>query len=208
MKNLFIIMGKSGSGKDTLVNSLLSDKEISNKLYNIIPYTTREKRENEEDGKEYHFTTKKELKTLINKGLVAEKRWYKKANEGYVCYATILANLREDNYITINTPDGALSIIKHLKNDNVNVIPIYLNVDDMVIIESMLQREKNQKEPSVIECCRRFIRDKTVEYDTKGILNDIPNLKVFTIQNEQERNERMFVMVKTFINKIISEEDE
>ena len=44
-------MGKSGSGKDTLVNSLLSDKEISNKLYNIIPYTTREKRENEEEGK-------------------------------------------------------------------------------------------------------------------------------------------------------------
>jgi guanylate kinase len=62
---LFIISAPSGSGKSTLVNqlrSLVSGLEFS------ISYTTRAPRGSEEDGREYHFTTRKRFEAMIAAG--------------------------------------------------------------------------------------------------------------------------------------------
>jgi guanylate kinase len=62
---LFIISAPSGSGKSTLVNqlrSLVSGLEFS------ISYTTRAPRGSEEDGREYHFTTREHFETMIAGG--------------------------------------------------------------------------------------------------------------------------------------------
>jgi guanylate kinase len=58
---LFIISAPSGSGKSTLVNqlrSLVRDLEFS------VSYTTRSPRGSEEDGREYHFTTREEFERM------------------------------------------------------------------------------------------------------------------------------------------------
>jgi guanylate kinase len=54
MKNLYVIVGKSASGKDTILNSLI-DKGIGNK---IISHTSRPIREGEVDGFSYYFMDK------------------------------------------------------------------------------------------------------------------------------------------------------
>ena len=62
---LFIISAPSGSGKSTLVNQLRSMVEG---LDFSISYTTRAPRGSEEDGREYHFTSREEFERMIAAG--------------------------------------------------------------------------------------------------------------------------------------------
>jgi guanylate kinase len=62
---LFIISAPSGSGKSTLVN------EVRRLVYGLdfsISYTTRKSRGSEEDGREYHFTTRETFERMIAAG--------------------------------------------------------------------------------------------------------------------------------------------
>jgi guanylate kinase len=59
---LFIISAPSGSGKSTLVSQLRS---LVEGLDFSISYTTRAPRGSEEDGREYHFTTRSEFERMI-----------------------------------------------------------------------------------------------------------------------------------------------
>jgi guanylate kinase len=62
---LFIISAPSGSGKSTLVSQL---RTLVEGLDFSISYTTRPPRGSEEDGREYHFTTKAEFERMIAEG--------------------------------------------------------------------------------------------------------------------------------------------
>jgi guanylate kinase len=62
---LFIISAPSGSGKSTLVNQLRS---LVPGLEFSISWTTRSPRGSEQDGREYHFTSREEFEQLIAQG--------------------------------------------------------------------------------------------------------------------------------------------
>jgi guanylate kinase len=59
---LFIISAPSGSGKSTLVSQL---RTLVEGLDFSISYTTRAPRGSEEDGREYHFTTRERFEEMI-----------------------------------------------------------------------------------------------------------------------------------------------
>lgn len=59
---LFIISAPSGSGKSTLVNQLRS---LVDNLEFSVSYTTRSPRGSEEEGREYHFTTREEFERMV-----------------------------------------------------------------------------------------------------------------------------------------------
>jgi guanylate kinase len=62
---LYIISAPSGSGKSTLVNemrTMVPDLDFS------ISYTTRPPRGSEQDGREYHFISRKEFERMIQAG--------------------------------------------------------------------------------------------------------------------------------------------
>ena len=62
---LFIISAPSGSGKSTLVAQL---RGLVEGLDFSISYTTRAPRGSEEDGREYHFTTRAEFERMVKAG--------------------------------------------------------------------------------------------------------------------------------------------
>jgi guanylate kinase len=62
---LFIISAPSGSGKSTLVSML---RTLVEGLDFSISYTTRAPRGSEEDGREYHFTTRENFEAMIEAG--------------------------------------------------------------------------------------------------------------------------------------------
>ncbi len=62
---LFIISAPSGSGKSTLVSQL---RTLVEGLDFSISYTTRLPRGSEEDGREYHFTTRTQFEGMIAAG--------------------------------------------------------------------------------------------------------------------------------------------
>jgi guanylate kinase len=62
---LFIISAPSGSGKSTLVSQL---RTLVEGLDFSISFTTRAPRGSEEDGREYHFTTREQFERMIAAG--------------------------------------------------------------------------------------------------------------------------------------------
>lgn len=61
---LFIISAPSGCGKGTLIAELEKDRDI----FNSISCTTREPRDGDIDGVNYHFLTKERFKEMIGSG--------------------------------------------------------------------------------------------------------------------------------------------
>jgi guanylate kinase len=63
--NLFIVCAPSGAGKTSLVNQLL-DREPDIEL--SISFTTREPRQGETDGRDYHFVTRERFLEMAARG--------------------------------------------------------------------------------------------------------------------------------------------
>lgn len=63
--SILVVSGPSGSGKTSLAKKLF---EIVPNCYFSISTTTRKPRENEEDGVDYHFTSKEEFLSEIDNG--------------------------------------------------------------------------------------------------------------------------------------------
>ncbi|MDR0665859.1 MAG: guanylate kinase [Campylobacteraceae bacterium] len=66
---LLVISGPSGAGKSSIVRELL--KQIPNAAFSVST-TTRQKREDEVDGVNYHFTDKKSFQKDIDEGAFLE----------------------------------------------------------------------------------------------------------------------------------------
>jgi guanylate kinase len=62
---LIVISAPSGAGKTTLVRALLASEP---QLRLSVSHTTRKRRPNEQDGREYHFTTVPQFEALIAQG--------------------------------------------------------------------------------------------------------------------------------------------
>jgi len=62
---LFIISAPSGSGKSTLVSEVR--KQLSGIEFSVS-WTTRAPRGSEQDGREYHFTTREEFERMVEAG--------------------------------------------------------------------------------------------------------------------------------------------
>jgi len=74
----FIISAPSGAGKTTMCREIM---KIFPEIRLSVSYTTRKKRAGETDGKDYHFTDKREFQRMIKDGAFAE--WAKVHNEYY-----------------------------------------------------------------------------------------------------------------------------
>ena len=69
---IFVISGPSGSGKTTLLNKLIQDREISKLLIKSRSLTTRPRRCQERDGKDYFFVSPDEFSRLLKAKKILE----------------------------------------------------------------------------------------------------------------------------------------
>lgn len=157
---IFIIIGKSCSGKDTLVRMLLKSMGLVDNppLEQLVPYTTRNPRnEREYESGDYHFITDEEMNELITTDRFIEVRGYEIVGQGIRRYATILPEVFEDkNYIMIATKETALALIRRgFKNVHIIHITIPPNERFHRLIERTTSTDKNYE-----EACRRFLQDE------------------------------------------------
>ncbi len=66
---LFVVSAPSGAGKTTLVNAIV---EQMDSVRLSVSHTTRPKRENEVDGRHYHFVRRDQFQALVEKGAFLE----------------------------------------------------------------------------------------------------------------------------------------
>lgn len=156
MGNIFYLMGKSASGKDSFYKSL---KEIFPELRTVTLYTTRPNRGDEREGEVYYFVDEKRLQNLQSEGRVIELRAYNTAC-GVWKYFTVddgQFDQEEADYLMIGTLESYEKMQQYFGKDR--VVPLYIEVEDGERLNRALVRERSQKVPRYAEMCRRFLAD-------------------------------------------------
>ena len=173
MGKIFVIMGKTSSGKDTIYKRVLDNLTAQNSETapkTVVIYTTRPMRPGETNGVEYFFATEEQLQELRGQGKVIEERcfhtvhgpwYYFTVNDGQI-------DLKNHSYMMINTLAGFEMIRSYYKKENDKgsedgdniVIPIYIEADPKDRLIRYINREALQKNPNYSEVCRRFLADE------------------------------------------------
>lgn len=158
MGRIYIVMGKSASGKDTIYKRILEHKELG--LKTVVGYTTRPIRTGETEGVEYHFVSWDEFEELKKEGRVIEFRIYPTVlgNWSYFTVADGQIDLERKDYLMLNTLEGYEKTCRYYGKDK--VVPIYIEVEDGLRLSRALEREKQQTEPNYAELCRRYLADE------------------------------------------------
>jgi len=156
MGSLYVLMGKSATGKDHIYRDLLALENLKP----VVMYTTRPMREGEADGVQYHFVDRAEMRRLEETGKVIERRTYDTVY-GPWDYFTV-----DDGKICRDGEDriliGTLEAYEKLRNyfGEEAVVPIYIETEDGLRLEHAMKRERKQNPPRYEEMCRRFLADQ------------------------------------------------
>lgn len=135
MKTVFLVVGESSSGKDSLVTKLCEETEFTQ----LKSYATRPRRENE--GDTHIFISENDVKEYTN-DMIA----YTKIGE-FEYFATIPQLYESDFYII--DPQGVnymKFITKYKGVDDVRFVTIYINTPPELRKERALSQRKDNQE--------------------------------------------------------------
>ena len=177
MHHLFYLMGKSASGKDTIYREL--QRRLA--LRPLILHTTRPRRADEQDGREYYFIGQKELEDLRRSNSLIEERTYH-TKEGDWTYCTVknAVDPAAGSCLGIGTLESYRKLRACFGAET--VIPLYIEVEDGIRLQRALDRERAQSEPKYAEMCRRFLTDtedfSEAQLQSAGIVRRFQNLSL------------------------------
>lgn len=115
MFNLIVFIGPSGSGKTTLQQMLKAEK--------IITWTSRPKREDEVDGREYHFTSEEQIMRMHEEGKLLEYTRYN--GNTYATSLDCVQQLIEKNGLASIVLDAnGVKALKERYNDKILIIGV------------------------------------------------------------------------------------
>lgn len=160
---MVILIGKTASGKDTILNNLVTRHEYKK----IITYTTRPMRDGEKQDVTYHFVSEEYFKHKVEEGFFAEWKTYN-TEFGIWYYGTAIEDLEnaEDNNIIILTPDGYRDVVNKLSK---KPISIYIYANNSTIKKRLIKRGDNE-----LEANRRLTHDnadfKGFEYEADKVV--------------------------------------
>ena len=135
---LFIISAPSGSGKSTLVGEV---RRLVEGLDFSVSYTTREPRGSEEDGREYHFTSRAEFERMIAAGEFLE--WAEVFGNYYgtaLAALSLAAQHGRDLLLDIDV-QGALQVMQKMAD----AVSLFILPPSSLVLEMRL-RNRSQAE--------------------------------------------------------------
>ena len=135
---LFVILGKSCSGKTTILNEVLSKLEIPV----LLSSTTRPPRENEVNGREYNFVTMSDFDTDYKNEDILEYDVFRidSIRQSWVYYtkkSDLL--LPQTSQIKVVSPTGLAQLMSN-KELRDNIVSIYIDADDKLRQKRYLTR--------------------------------------------------------------------
>lgn len=154
-KNIICILGKSASGKDTILREII--KTNKNVKY-AISTTSRPPRSNEVQGREYFFVTDYIFNEMIVNGDFIEERKYKTQNGIWQYGLSYKAINTEDTYIGIVDYKGYCELKRALGEEIVH--GVYIIADMKERVNRALHREELIRDEQYLEIFRRFTKDE------------------------------------------------
>jgi guanylate kinase len=140
-----IVSSPSGAGKTTLTTRLL--QQVRDIRFSVS-HTTRSPRENELDGREYHFVTRAAFEDLIQAGAFLE-------------WAEVHGNLYGTSREEIERSRGARGIIfdidhqgaRQIKSSSPDAVAVFILPPSMHVLEQRLRGRRSEDESTLL---RRF----------------------------------------------------
>lgn len=187
-EKLIIIAAPSGSGKTTIVKELLSLEELN--LGFSISLTTRVKRDNEINGKDYHFVSVSDFKEKIrNNDFIEWEEVYKNVYYGTTKSEIKRLNIEEKNIVFDMDVVGGLNVKTQFPNTSIS---IFIKPPGLIELKRRLINRKTESQKSI-----EFRIDKAtkeLEYSDKYdfvIINDNLELAI------KEIKEIIYQFIKT-----------
>jgi len=187
-EKLIIIAAPSGSGKTTIVKELLSLEKLN--LGFSISLTTRVKRDNEINGKDYHFVSVSDFKEKIrNNDFIEWEEVYKNVYYGTTKSEIKRLNIEEKNIVFDMDVVGGLNVKTQFPNTSIS---IFIKPPGLIELKRRLINRKTESQKSI-----EFRIDKAtkeLEYSDKYdfvIINDNLELAI------KEIKEIIYQFIKT-----------
>ena len=145
MKNskFIVIAAPSGSGKTTIVNKLIKEKDLD--LHFSVSATSRDPRKNEVNGENYFFITKEEfVRKVSNNEFIEWEEVYKG-----VFYGTLISelkNAKEKNLIFDIDVIGGLNIKRKFKDQSLTIFIKPPSIDEL---EKRLKKRNSETDSSI-----------------------------------------------------------
>lgn len=164
MKNIYLIVGKSGSGKDTIVNELCKQYRYKR----LVSYTTRPPRSDPNDKKSHIFVTVNDYKRMRKDGDVIAETYY----NGNYYWAT--KQQADDSDLYIIDPTGVWTMYKRYFGKH--IVVIYIDAPKKLRKQRMKQRDDKRKNirerikndeidfaPQMLKFDERIINDDNID---------------------------------------------
>lgn len=202
--NIHVIIGKSLSGKSTLLNQL--QKLGTHQVPKLITNTTRPQREHEQNGRDYHFVTNKQYQQDIKQNIAIAPRSYNVAhNQTWYYYLSqtelnkYLYNPVTNHVALILDYQGAKDLKAYINkfnnthiNDNITVTIWYLDVNIKTRLTRYLLGPRSNEDPK--EVIRRLYDD---EYHA---FNDLDDPKIIEAEHIHKIH-NIFDMLPILLNE-------
>ncbi|XP_032381173.1 guanylate kinase 1b isoform X2 [Etheostoma spectabile] len=138
-----VLSGPSGAGKSTLMKRLMKDHED---VFGFsVSHTTRNPRPGEENGKDYHFTTKDAMQEGIDNGDYIESAEF--SGNLYGTSKAAIEDVQAKNLICILDVD--IQGVKRIKETDLNPIYISIQPPSIEILEKRLRDRQTETEESL-----------------------------------------------------------
>jgi uridine kinase len=112
---LFVISGPSAVGKSTIIRNLVQNPE--NNISRVVTYTTRQPRNGEVDGIDYHFANKDTINDLLASKTPLLEHIEAFGNHYWIPLEVVIEKLRSGKNLIIDlVPDAFEQAKKHVKN--------------------------------------------------------------------------------------------
>lgn len=185
-----IISGPTGCGKTTICKKLLEENK---EFFYSISCTTRKKREEEIDGKDYYFISKEEFERMIKEDKFLE---YARIYDEY--YGTpkepVFENLKNGKIVIMDIDfQGKRKVQEKIKD----IVSIYLLPPSIEELKKRIEKREKDKE-SFLKRFKEALReiDLWVDYDYV-VINDNIEKAIYEIKTiigaEKLKRERLII---------------
>jgi guanylate kinase len=149
---LFVISAPSGTGKSTLIQAL---RGRMNGLGYSVSYTSRKPRGEEKDGTDYHFVSRADFKTMIDREEFVE--WAQVFDEYYGTAVSTLKQLVSNNLDVLLDLDihGARNIRRYFEDS----VLIFVLPPSLKVLEERLRKRGTERDENVRARMKRAVQE-------------------------------------------------
>ncbi|WP_297419427.1 guanylate kinase [Clostridium sp.] len=173
---IFVLMGYSSNGKDTILNILKKQYFLNT----CVSHTTRPPRKdtNEQDGIDYYFISETNYFNMLkNKEFIETRKYKTKYGTWYYGLSKSEIDLSKNQMVILDA-QGFRALQKEIGNEN--VVGIYITVDEDVRINRAFKREPNKINTDK-EYKKEIYRRALDDFE---VFNDVENDdKVYKVDN-------------------------